>query len=213
MTKQEIHRRALLAAAKIALVTAGCSGAEGSATLAATQPAPTESRPDAPTATTPAATTTATAPTATAPTAPPVASTTATATPTTTATATPTTTPTATATTTPTTTPTAAQPWCHLPVYALPTEDDERCCEGEIGAILGEGFAFPAGALSAELVSCCSLVVSFLDEHQGAQGQGGHEVSWNERGACCAVLDPMPIGPTCTPWGPPSPPAMPAGWV
>lgn len=188
MTKQEIHRRALLTAAKLSLFAAGCGGVDGDG--AHTQ---------ATTASTTGATGVGT-PTATV--------------------AAPTSAPPPPKTPSPSTTVSAGPPadapskdkGCPLPVYSLPTDADVSCCEAEVAA------AFPAGGgagadPSPGVAACCGVAIDYYDHHGAEAAAAGHVLPWNVLSACCGALHPAPIGPTCTPWGPPPPPAMPIGWA
>ena len=68
---------------------------------------------------------------------------------------------------------------------------------------------FPPAPASAELVACCSVTL----ETQDHGTVGPTPVPWESAYACClvpGVETPKPFSATCSPWGPPSPPAMPS---
>ena len=74
-----------------------------------------------------------------------------------------------------------------------------------------------AGPANADVTSCCAAIVTRLDyEERTMFGVAPDASAWvsDERAAaqvhwaCCAEAN-EPEGPTCTPWGPPMPPAMP----
>jgi hypothetical protein len=91
------------------------------------------------------------------------------------------------------------------------------CCLETVGRYFPDGgFAgeLPAAAAAdPEAVACCPEIVGHVED---AFVDGGADPSavWsraNDRGvlaSCCNALD-NPMGPACTPWGPPVPPAMP----
>jgi hypothetical protein len=85
------------------------------------------------------------------------------------------------------------------------------CCEAQLNATFpdasGWRFGTDAGA-SPETTACCEVLQSYYDH-----AEGGMSFSWgsdsNLRGPCCFGVLGMRTGGTCTPWGPPVPPAMP----
>ena len=75
-----------------------------------------------------------------------------------------------------------------------------------------------SGAAGTDVTTCCAAIVARLDyEELSSFGAQPDASAWNAdesasagvRWACCAAVG-HPEGPTCTPWGPPTPPAMPA---
>ncbi len=60
-----------------------------------------------------------------------------------------------------------------------------------------------------ETHACCSAIVSYLDHQTDAFGANYVRVE-NVIGECCETITPRPDDGACTPWGPPSPPAMPS---
>lgn len=54
-----------------------------------------------------------------------------------------------------------------------------------------------------DLDGCCQVLVAHVDQDTTGAGD-----LWEMMSACCMRLD-YPMGPACTPWGPPVPPAMP----
>jgi hypothetical protein len=100
------------------------------------------------------------------------------------------------------------------------TESMFECCMAEIAPFIatdGSQASPDAAAADPDAVACCGAVV-FAVDHQIASafdgGQDAGEVSAfdklgsNGRWICCDVLE-WPGGPTCSPWGPPTPPEMP----
>ncbi len=84
------------------------------------------------------------------------------------------------------------------------------CCVAFLQPYTPTGFQmFGAAAASDPRVhDCCQAVVLHVD--QDTQDYGN--LPDDERFACCNLLD-TPIGPACTPWGPPVPPEMPEAWI
>lgn len=89
-------------------------------------------------------------------------------------------------------------------------EANELCCEDVIATEISPDGLIIASELSSDAIACCKVVVPFYDEASttGTTLSEGHALTWSQRYGCCSALDPMPIGPTCTPWGPPLPPTM-----
>jgi hypothetical protein len=84
-----------------------------------------------------------------------------------------------------------------------PTRSEEQCCKAEVAAA-----SFPTTPAStpgpdtrvdALTRGCCAVLA------QAADKAGTWD--WPERGECCAALGWQGSA-TCTPWGPPVPPAM-----
>jgi hypothetical protein len=96
------------------------------------------------------------------------------------------------------------------------SEEVFACCASELGTLL-DAAAPPnveaeAAAGDPEAVNCCAAVVFRLDTDYRSIGAntltGDEALVGSVRWTCCAFAD-HPEGPTCTPWGPPMPPAMP----
>jgi hypothetical protein len=89
---------------------------------------------------------------------------------------------------------------------------DIVACRGELQTIWPDGGSFQWGAdagISDEARACCRLLQSYYD--QQATDGGMNAWGWGSdsklRNPCCEALD-WQTGGTCTPWGPPVPPAM-----
>ena len=96
------------------------------------------------------------------------------------------------------------------------------CCLGELAPLRAtEAGPAPEGADAAAAdpatVACCGAVVFAADQDYAETNRGAvamaelqelDDFGWAGRETCCRVLD-WPGGATCTPWGPPTPPAMP----
>jgi hypothetical protein len=82
-----------------------------------------------------------------------------------------------------------------------------ECCLGVEQALLGDASAFEvdAGAVTSDpsASNCCNAIVAHVDEVTADYSAAGQALS-----LCCSALQ-YPMGPACTPWGPPTPPAMP----
>ena len=73
-----------------------------------------------------------------------------------------------------------------------------------------------AGPADPVVTSCCAAIIARLDYEERTNVAGPDASPWwgdqNASGqvhwACCEALN-YPEGPSCTPWGPPTPPAMP----
>jgi hypothetical protein len=109
---------------------------------------------------------------------------------------------------------------------AVITDSTFDCCASWLGTIglNDSGFGFPdAAAADPSVLACCAVVVARLDgdwrNSWGPDADAGQAALQRDQAiaapvqwACCAETG-HPDGPTCTPWGPPMPPAMPAGEV
>lgn len=104
----------------------------------------------------------------------------------------------------------------HADAAAGITESTFDCCVALLSAVPPNdgGFAFPEAAVAdPEVQACCATVIARLDYEvrQGpdasAAAQKDERTATDVRWACCQVTPNE--GPTCTPWGPPMPPAMP----
>jgi hypothetical protein len=59
------------------------------------------------------------------------------------------------------------------------------------------------GALKA----CCQTIADARDAHNASDASGASPEPWADRNECCSLLD-WSGSMTCTPWGPPVPPAL-----
>ncbi len=105
----------------------------------------------------------------------------------------------------------------HADAAAGISESTFDCCVALLDAVPPNdgGFAFPEAAVAdPEVQGCCATVIARLDYEirQGpdasAAAQADEQTAAQVRWACCQVTPNE--GPTCTPWGPPMPPAMPS---
>jgi hypothetical protein len=87
------------------------------------------------------------------------------------------------------------------------------CCDALLDATFPEG-APATSPLGADVVACCDVALEVRDvETPPGEMVPGDAFPWNVAYQCCVVPGvaiPEPSSPTCTPWGPPVPPAMPA---
>ena len=95
------------------------------------------------------------------------------------------------------------------------TDEAILCCNKLVEDTFPTGTPtpFPPAPASAALVACCDVALEARDH--GAV-DGPTPVPWDSGYACCSipgVEQPKPFSATCSPWGPPSPPAMPADLV
>lgn len=107
----------------------------------------------------------------------------------------------------------------HADAAAGITESTFDCCVARLEAVPPNdgGFAFPEASVSdPEVQACCATVIARLDYElrqtigdpdAAAVEQQDEQTAAPVRWACCQVTPNE--GPTCTPWGPPMPPAMP----
>lgn len=181
MNKLEIHKMALLAAAKITVV-AGATGCQGERAGAIRREPATPSTQLVFQAAPPPAQGSACETQATA-TAPPLPA------------------------STPATRPAASDPSPKSP--AVPTRpaipmpslaQQASVCAAGARAAQQTGVAPPA------VVACCSAILASDPSTSG--------IDWSDAMACCGVPGVEARGRAfCSPWGPPAPPAMPAGWL
>jgi len=96
------------------------------------------------------------------------------------------------------------------------------CCIDVLEPLLRTDAAFAtlsdAAASDPLVVDCCAAVVVRVDDDyadldagardRAALADAGLGPEWGPLEPCCAPIG-IPEGPTCTPWGPPMPPAMP----
>jgi hypothetical protein len=98
-------------------------------------------------------------------------------------------------------------------------ESTFACCVSLLEAVPPNdgGFEFPDAAIgNPEVQACCATVIARLDYDMrqtiaqpdaSTTEQQDEQTAAPVRWACCQVTPSE--GPTCTPWGPPMPPAMP----
>lgn len=109
---------------------------------------------------------------------------------------------------------------CGLPSDTPPTDETVACCGQRLDVVLPldpeqpwvNDPSWPA-TLEASEQACCEVVVAGRDAALPDPNEPFDELTWRQASRCCPYLDqtgPIFFGPTCTPWGPPMPPAMPA---
>lgn len=93
------------------------------------------------------------------------------------------------------------------------TDETFQCCVAEVIAATGD--ASPWDGPDASVVennpaalNCCDVIIARIDnEPDGSTVGNDYVAAGNALNWCCMALgDPM--GPACTPWGPPTPPSM-----
>jgi hypothetical protein len=96
---------------------------------------------------------------------------------------------------------TTAQTYC-ASMHSYETE--EQCCKAEVASAsfpaTPHWSADPDTRVDALTRDCCTVLAKAATAAQ--------DWSWQERGECCAAIG-WNAAATCTPWGPPVPPAMP----
>jgi hypothetical protein len=100
-------------------------------------------------------------------------------------------------------------------LHAKVSESTFACCVDELAPLFGEGGTetSEAGAMDPSVTDCCAATVFYLDRARGdalapARALAQAKLGFLGEESCCRVLS-FPVGVTCTPWGPPVPPAMP----
>jgi hypothetical protein len=87
-----------------------------------------------------------------------------------------------------------------------PGEEVFQCCLGEVEAITGDaGFiVVDANEVTSDpsLDNCCKAIIAHVDNATEDYSAATYVLP-----TCCSALA-GPIGPACTPWGPPTPPEM-----
>lgn len=82
-----------------------------------------------------------------------------------------------------------------------------QCCLGVEQALLGDASAFQvdAGVVKGDpsASNCCNAIVAHVDQVTADYAAAAPSLA-----LCCRALGYF-SGPACTPWGPPTPPAMP----
>jgi hypothetical protein len=90
-----------------------------------------------------------------------------------------------------------------------------NCCLGVVKATFPQDpGAPPPETISAEELACCRVVLTSRDKQDGTPIAGVDPIPWDIAYACCPFTEPSDgsFSPTCTPWGPPTPPEMQA-WL
>lgn len=107
----------------------------------------------------------------------------------------------------------------HADAAAAIRQSTFDCCVARLEAVPPDdgGLAFPDAAVgNPEVQACCATIIARLDyENRDTVSQPDAEAAFQQdeqtaapvRWACCEAMPNE--GPTCTPWGPPMPPAMP----
>jgi hypothetical protein len=95
-----------------------------------------------------------------------------------------------------------------------PATDTEVCCNTLLlDAFYGEGNLLADPTLATEEhKACCDLAVAAMDEWFAAAAGDEPPFDLNVPTGCCSsglVEGGWDVHPSCTPWGPPMPPAMP----
>jgi hypothetical protein len=100
---------------------------------------------------------------------------------------------------------------CHVESGPPFADTTITCCNDLVEATFPADMptTTPPAPASPELVACCGVALEARD-HPAVNGPT--PVPWESGYECCAipgVQKPKPFSSTCSPWGPPSPPAMP----
>jgi hypothetical protein len=97
------------------------------------------------------------------------------------------------------------------------SEDTFQCCIAEVKAATGDASPWtdPNGPDASTVqnnpaaLNCCDVIVARIDnEPDGGSMGADYGAAGEALGWCCIALN-NPMGTACTPWGPPTPPAMP----
>ena len=87
-----------------------------------------------------------------------------------------------------------------------PGEEVFQCCLGEVETLTGDaGFVVvDAGEITSDpsLENCCNAIIAHVDNATDDYSAASVVLP-----TCCNAIG-GPIGPACTPWGPPMPPEM-----
>lgn len=104
-------------------------------------------------------------------------------------------------------------PFCKLTGQGPFTEDHLACCKPHIA--FRDMWSNPPVTVTAEEKTCCQALLNQINAPWGSTVDGGL-VLWDQNAdpdlwemgmRCCDVMG-NPMGPACTPWGPPVPPAV-----
>ncbi len=83
-----------------------------------------------------------------------------------------------------------------------------QCCLGVERALMGDAspWSVDAGVVTSDPSgeNCCNAIIAHIDQVTYDYSAGGTALQ-----LCCSAVH-HPMGPACTPWGPPTPPAMPS---
>lgn len=109
---------------------------------------------------------------------------------------------------------------CGLPARPPHTSERVDCCEARVLGLAPAwskwGLLPPElpGEVDAATMACCQAIITAYDTNLRTRARSPEHT--NAQAACCHYVmraEGLPFrGPTCTPWGPPMPPAMPA-WI
>ena len=100
--------------------------------------------------------------------------------------------------------------------YKVSTVD---CCTAQVASVLPvwsdttQPMPDRPETIDQATLDCCKVLVVTNDASK--QPFQPESAAWQQAATCCPYLplnDPEFQGPTCTPWGPPMPPAMPLAW-
>ena len=92
------------------------------------------------------------------------------------------------------------------------SEETFQCCIGVVSSDVGDASPWESdgGEIASDpsAANCCSAIVARVDdEPDGGNVSGDYLAASNLLPWCCRALG-YPMGPACTPWGPPMPPPM-----
>ncbi|MCC6521757.1 MAG: hypothetical protein IT373_03775, partial [Polyangiaceae bacterium] len=95
--------------------------------------------------------------------------------------------------------------------------EEVGCCSELAHEAFPEGVVPDPASVAPEVKACCGVLAAHYDALLASVGGSGGAVAdpwnWNADGdvkwSCCASIEWAST--TCTPWGPPVPPAMPPG--
>jgi hypothetical protein len=100
---------------------------------------------------------------------------------------------------------------CRISSVTQPSKADVGCCDAFVGRAITTG---NKTIDTAQELACCKVLIHDSDRAANQDGTWG-ALEGEKRGACCAAVywdkNDWNTGPTCTPWGPPTPPPM--DWV
>ncbi len=86
------------------------------------------------------------------------------------------------------------------------TEQTFQCCLGVVEQIISDAsfVVVDAGEVTGDpsIANCCTAVIAHVDAVTTDYGAASAVLP-----SCCNALG-YPLGPACTPWGPPTPPSM-----
>ena len=97
------------------------------------------------------------------------------------------------------------------------TSETFACCVAEVKSATGDASPWSdpngpdASAVqdNAAALNCCDVIIARIDnEPDGGSVSSDYMAAGDALNWCCIALN-YPMGSACTPWGPPTPPAMP----